>query len=166
LSVQSAFGCGYEGKVPPDRVLKIAEQFLNAGFRSISLADTAGHATPGQVKELFGGLFKLADDVECTCHFHNTYGLGLANCCAAMDVGVKFFESSVAGLGGCPFTKMASGNVCTEDLVHYLHRMGQRAEVSLEKLIEVARDMSRYFKREMPGMAYKIGLGEAGLGAC
>jgi hydroxymethylglutaryl-CoA lyase len=166
LSVQSSFGCGYEGKVPPDRVLKIAEQFLNAGFRSISLADTAGHATPGQVKELFGGIFKLAADAECTCHFHNTYGLGMANCCAAMDAGVKFFESSVAGLGGCPFTKVAGGNVCTEDLVHYLHRVGQRGEVSLEKLIEVARDMSRYFKREMPGMVYKIGLGEAGLGAC
>jgi hydroxymethylglutaryl-CoA lyase len=166
LSVQSAFGCGYEGKVPSERVLKIAEQFLNSGFRSISLADTAGHATPLQVRELFGGIFKLAADAECTCHFHNTYGLGMANCCAAMDVGVKCFESSVAGLGGCPFTKVASGNVCTEDLVHYLHRLDQRAEVSLEKLVEVARDMSRFFKRELPGMVYKIGLGEAGSAAC
>jgi hydroxymethylglutaryl-CoA lyase len=159
LSVQSAFGCGYEGKVPPERVLKIAEQFLDAGFRSISLADTAGHAIPPQVEELFGGVFKLASDAECTCHFHNTYGLGLANCCAAMDVGVKYFESSVAGLGGCPFTKVASGNVCTEDFVHYLHRLGQRPEVNQEKLVEVARDMSRFFKRELPGMVYKIGMG-------
>jgi len=66
----------------------------------------------------------------------------MANCCAAMDAGVSCFESSVAGLGGCPFTKVAGGNVCTEDLVHYLHRLGQRPEVSLEKLVELARDLS------------------------
>ena len=161
LSVQSAFGCGFEGMVAPERVLKIAEQFLNAGFRSISLADTAGHATPRQVEELFGGILKLAPDAECTCHFHNTYGLGMANCCAAMDVGVRCFESSVAGLGGCPFTKVAGGNVCTEDLVYYLHRLGQRADVNQEKLVEIARDMSRFFNREMPGMVYKIGLAAA-----
>jgi len=161
LSVQSAFGCGFEGKVPAERVMKIAGQFLDAGFRSISLADTAGHATPPQVEELFGGILKLAADAECTCHFHNTYGLGMANCCAAMDVGVKCFESSVAGLGGCPFTKVAGGNVCTEDLVHYLHRLGQRTDVNQEKLVEVARDMSRFFNRELQGMVYKIGLAAA-----
>ena len=161
LSVQSAFGCGFEGKVPPERVLEIAGQFLDAGFRSISLADTAGHAIPPQVEELFGGIFKLAPDAECTCHFHNTYGLGMANCCAAMDLGVKCFESSVAGLGGCPFTKVAGGNVCTEDLVHYLHRLGQRPEINQEKLVEVARDMSRFFNRELQGMVYKIGLAAA-----
>ena len=158
LSVQSAFGCGFEGKVPAERVLKIAGQFLDAGFRSLSLADTAGQATPPQVVELFGGILKLAADAECTCHFHNTYGLGMANCCAALAVGVKCFESSVAGLGGCPFTKVAGGNVCTEDLVHYLQRLGQRTDVSQEKLIEVARDMSRFFNRELPGMVSKIGL--------
>jgi hydroxymethylglutaryl-CoA lyase len=166
LSVQSAFGCGFEGKVPPERVLKIAEQFLNAGFRSLSLADTAGHATPPQVGQLFGGILKLAADAECTCHFHNTYGLGMANCCAAMDVGVKCFESSVAGLGGCPFTKVAGGNVCTEDLVHYLHRLGQRAEINQDKLVEVARDMSRFFNRELQGMVYKIGLAAVAPAAC
>ncbi len=157
LSVQSAFGCGYEGDVPPERVLQIAAQFLDAGFRNLSLADTAGKATPPQVTRLFGGILKLAPDTECTCHFHNTYGLGMANCCAALAAGVKCFESSVAGLGGCPFTKVAGGNVCTEDLVHYLHRLGSRPEVHLDKLIEVARDMSRFFARELPGMVYKIG---------
>jgi len=157
LSVQSAFGCGFEGKVPPERVLKTVAQYLDAGFRNISLADTAGHATPPQVERMFAAVFKLAPDAECTCHFHNTYGLGLANCCAAMNVGVKCFESSVAGLGGCPFTKVAGGNVCTEDLVHYLHRLGQRDEVQLDKLVEVARDLSRFFGRELPGMVYKVG---------
>lgn len=158
LSVQSAFGCGFEGPVPPERVLRIAGEFLNAGFRNLSLADTAGHAIPAQVERLFGGILKLAPDAECACHFHNTYGLGMANCCAAMAVGVKCFESSVAGLGGCPFTKVAGGNVCTEDLVHYLHKLGQRTDVNQERLVEVARDLSRFFGREMPGMIYKIGL--------
>ena len=166
LSVQSAFGCGFEGPVPPERVMGIAEQFLGAGFRNLSLADTAGQATPAQVGLLFGGVLKLAVDAECTCHFHNTYGLGMANCCAAMDAGVKCFESSVAGLGGCPFTKVAGGNVCTEDLVHYLHRLGQRPEVNLDRLVELARDMSRFFGRELPGMIYKIGLAQAAPASC
>ena len=158
LSVQSAFGCGFEGPVPEERVLKIAGEFLGAGFRNLSLADTAGQGTPAQVERLFGGILQRAPDAECTCHFHNTYGLGMANCCAAMAVGVRCFESSVAGLGGCPFTKVAGGNVCTEDLVHYLHRLGLRPDVNQERLVEVARDLSRYFGREMPGMVYKIGM--------
>jgi hydroxymethylglutaryl-CoA lyase len=166
LSVQSAFGCGFEGPVPPERVLNIAEQFLKAGFRNLSLADTAGHGTPAQVERLFGGILKLAPDAECTCHFHNTYGLGMANCYAAKEVGVKCFESSVAGLGGCPFTKVAGGNVCTEDLVHYLHRLGLRPEVNLDKLVELARDFSRFFGRELPGMVYKIGLAQATPASC
>jgi hydroxymethylglutaryl-CoA lyase len=166
LSVQSAFGCGFEGKVPPERVLKTVEQYLNAGFRNLSLADTAGHANPPQVEQLFGAVLKMAPDAECTCHFHNTYGLGMANCCAAMAVGVKCFESSVAGLGGCPFTKVAGGNVCTEDLVHYLHKLDQRREVQLDKLVELARDMSRFFGRELPGMVYKIGFAAAATAAC
>ena len=166
LSVQSAFGCGFEGPVPPERVLNIAEQFLNAGFRNLSLADTAGHGTPAQVERLFGGILKLVPDAECTCHFHNTYGLGMANCCAAMNVGVKCFESSAAGLGGCPFTKVAGGNVCTEDLVHYLHRLGQRPEINLDRLVELARDLSRFFGRKLPGMVYKIGLAQAAPTSC
>jgi hydroxymethylglutaryl-CoA lyase len=157
LSVQSAFGCGYEGDVPPERVLKIAGAFLDAGFRNLSLADTAGKATPPQVTHLFGAILKLAPDAECTCHFHNTYGLGMANCCAALASGVRCFESSVAGLGGCPFTKVAGGNVCTEDLVHYLQRLDCRTDVHLKQLIELARDMNRFFARELPGMVYKIG---------
>ncbi|MCF7686765.1 MAG: hydroxymethylglutaryl-CoA lyase [Cephaloticoccus sp.] len=156
LSVQSAFGCGFEGPVQPERVLSIVSQFLDAGFRSISLADTAGLATPTQVAELFGAVLAQDKNVECTGHFHNTYGLGMANCCAALEAGVQCFESAVAGLGGCPFTKVAGGNVCTEDLVHYWQRMGQRPEIDLSKLVALAREMSRYFNRELPGLVHKI----------
>ena len=166
LSVQSAFGCGFEGLVPAERVLAIAGQFIDAGFRSISLADTAGHATPPQVAQLFGAILWRAPDAECTCHFHNTYGLGMANCCAALDAGVRCFESAVAGLGGCPFTKVAGGNVCTEDLVHYLHRLGLRTDISQGKLVELARDMSRFFNRELPGLVHKVGLAATAPAAC
>lgn len=157
LSVQSAFGCGYEGPVPEERVLGIVRRFLDAGFRNISLADTAGHASPDQVERIFEAVLALDDTVECACHFHNTYGLALANCYTAMKVGVKSFESSMAGLGGCPFTRVAGANVSTEDLVHMLHRMNIRRDIHLERLISIAEAVSTFFEREMPGMVYKSG---------
>ena len=157
LSVQSAFGCGYEGAVDEERVLGIVRRFLEAGFTNLSLADTAGHATPHQVERLFGRVFQLGGAVEMACHFHNTYGMAIANCVAAMKAGASSFESSVAGLGGCPFTKVAGGNVCSEDLVHMLHRMGLRRDIDLAKLIDVASDVALWFRRDMPGMVYKTG---------
>jgi hydroxymethylglutaryl-CoA lyase len=157
VSVQSAFGCGYEGAVPQTRVLTIVEKYLDAGLKNISLADTAGHAYPEQVENLYAAIFRLDDSVECACHFHNTYGLALANCYAAMKVGVQNFESSVAGLGGCPFTKIAGGNACTEDIVHMLHRMNLRSDINLDKLIDTAKDVATFFNRDMPGSVYKTG---------
>ena len=164
VSVQSAFGCGFEGRVPPERVMDIVRRYLEAGLRSISLADTAGHAMPDQVERMFTDVAALDGSAGLACHFHNTYGLGLANTYAAMKVGVTSFESSVAGLGGCPFTKIAGGNVCTEDFVHMLHHMGQRRDVKLEHLISLAEEISRFFGREMPGTVYKVG-GFANAGA-
>ncbi|MDI6767926.1 MAG: hydroxymethylglutaryl-CoA lyase [Bacteroidota bacterium] len=155
VSVQSAFGCGFEGPVPHERVLGIVQRYLDAGLKNISLADTAGHATPDQVEKLYEAIFKLDSSVEAACHFHNTYGMGLANVCAAMKVGVQNYESSIAGLGGCPFTKVAAGNVCTEDFVHALQRMGFRKEINLMKLIDLAKDFAVFFNREMPGLVYK-----------
>jgi hydroxymethylglutaryl-CoA lyase len=157
VSVQSAFGCGYEGAVPPDRVLGIARRFLDAGLPHLSLADTAGHAVPDQVERLYEALFAAGPGVAAACHFHNTYGLALANCWAAMRAGVTWFESSVAGLGGCPFTKIAGGNTCTEDFVHALQRSGLRTDIRLDRLIAVARDVARFFGRELPGTVYRAG---------
>jgi hydroxymethylglutaryl-CoA lyase len=139
VSVQSAFGCGYEGPVPKDRVVAIVKTFLDAGLRNLSLADTAGHATPYQVEGLYSRLRALDEGVEWTCHFHNTYGLALANCYAAYRAGVRYFESSVAGLGGCPFTKVAGGNTCTEDLVGMLEEMGVSTGIDIVKMLEVGR---------------------------
>jgi hydroxymethylglutaryl-CoA lyase len=159
VSVQSAFGCGFEGAIPQERVLKIVAKYLEFGLKNISLADTAGYALPFQVKRMFEEILKLDPTAECACHFHNTYGMGMANCVAAMDVGVRSFESSFAGLGGCPFTKVAAGNVCTEDFVQFLHRIGERRDVSLEKLVMLAKDVAAFFDREMPGLVHKIGKG-------
>ena len=157
VSVQSAFGCGFEGPVDRERVLDIVQSYLNAGFRNISLADTAGHAHPFQVEDLYGAIRELDSDVELACHFHNTYGLGLANCYAALQSGVTYFESAFGGLGGCPFTQLPAGNVSTEDLVHSLQRMGQRKEIKLDVLLNVANQVSTFFHRELPGFILKSG---------
>jgi hydroxymethylglutaryl-CoA lyase len=157
VSVQSAFGCGYEGKIPEEKVLSLVNKFLENGIRDISLADTAGHAVPDQVERLFGAIIKSDPATECVCHLHNTYGLGLANAFAAFRVGVRSFESSFAGLGGCPFTAIAAGNVATEDLVHMFQKMNLRNDIQLNKLIAVAKEAAEYFKRELPGVIYKTG---------
>ena len=157
VSVQSAFGCGYEGPVPKERVVAIVKTFLDAGLRGLSLADTAGHATPDDVLDLFTRVRALDEGATWTCHFHNTYGLALANCYAARRAGVTYFESSVAGLGGCPFTAVAGGNTCTEDLVHALHREGLRTDIELSVLVDVAREVARFFGRDMEGSVYKTG---------
>ena len=157
VSVQSAFGCGFEGPVPEERVLEMVSAYLDAGLHSISLADTAGHAYPEQVEHLFSAVFKLDPAAECTCHFHNTYGLGMANIMAALRVGVTSFETSFAGLGGCPFTKVAAGNVATEDFVNALQLQDLRRDIDLGRLIGVAADVAGYFEREMPGCVYKTG---------
>jgi hydroxymethylglutaryl-CoA lyase len=157
VSVQSAFGCGFEGEIPPERVLTIVRRYLEAGLKNISLADTAGHGQPFQIQHLFGQILALDPAIECTCHFHNTYGMGMANTFAAMELGIRYFESSFAGLGGCPFTKVAAGNVCTEDFVHFLQRAGARKDINLDKLVTLAKEVSAFFGREMPGHVYKTG---------
>jgi hydroxymethylglutaryl-CoA lyase len=156
-SVQSAFGCGFEGPIAPRAVLDIVKAYLDAGVRTISLADTAGHANPRQVEDLYVSIRQLDPGVELACHFHNTYGLGLANCIAALKSGVTYFESAFGGLGGCPFTKVPAGNVSTEDLVHSLQRMGMRGDVDLESLTNTARDVGAFFQRDLPGLVLRSG---------
>ncbi len=157
LSVQSAFGCGYEGAIPLSRVLEIVDRYLDAGFSRISLADTAGHATPPQVEALFHAILRVAPDALCACHFHDTYGVALANAWAAMNAGVRSFETAFGGLGGCPFTAVAGPNLCTEDFVHLLQRIGQRPDVSLNTLIELAQDAEHCLGRTLPGIVHRTG---------
>lgn len=157
VSVQSAFGCGFEGPVPEAKVMGMVEAYLEAGLRSISLADTAGHAHPAQVSAYVIKILEKDPGAEITAHIHNTYGLGMANVYAAMEAGATAIETSFGGLGGCPFTKLAAGNVATEDLVHGLQRAGQRLDIRLDELIGVAQEVAMFFGRELPGCVYRTG---------
>jgi hydroxymethylglutaryl-CoA lyase len=158
LSVQSAFGCGFEGKIPEERVIGIIEKYLENGITMISLADTAGHAYPEQVESLITQIYKKSEDVNIAVHFHDTYGLGIANCYSAYKLGVKYFESAFAGLGGCPFTAKASGNVCTEDLINMFNRMGNREDIDIKGILEVSKEAEEFFGREMPSKVLKVGV--------
>lgn len=156
VSVQSAFGCGFEGEVPQERVLDIVARYFEAGLLKISLADTAGHAQPAQVEDLFGAIRAMQPDVQLACHFHDTWGLALANCYAALRAGVQSFESAVGGLGGCPFTAVSAGNVATEDLVHMLQRMGILPDIALAPLVDAAKQAETLVGHPLPGKIHSV----------
>jgi hydroxymethylglutaryl-CoA lyase len=138
--ISVAFGCPYEGHVPPERVFRIAKRLVEAGAQEIGFGDTTGMANPAQVRSFFpAARDALGGDVELTAHFHNTRGQGLANVLAALDAGVSSFESSFGELGGCPVPKGATGNVATEDVLSMLHEMGIETGVSLEALLDASR---------------------------
>jgi hydroxymethylglutaryl-CoA lyase len=137
--ISVAFGCPYEGHVPPERVFEIARRLVAAGAEEVAFGDTTGMANPRQVREFFGAARAALPGVELTAHFHNTRGQGLANVVAALEAGVDSFESSFGELGGCPVPAGATGNVATEDVVSMLHEMGVKTGVSLERLLEAAR---------------------------
>ncbi|MFV0297492.1 MAG: hydroxymethylglutaryl-CoA lyase [Hyphomicrobiaceae bacterium] len=135
----TSFGCTIRGKVDPDDVVKGATRYLELGADEITLADTVGYAAPGEIKSLFQRVVKLADGKPVYSHFHDTRGLGLANVYAALEAGVRAFDASTGGLGGCPFAPGASGNIVMEDLVFLLEKEGLKTGVDLEKYREARR---------------------------
>jgi hydroxymethylglutaryl-CoA lyase len=139
--ISVAFGCPYEGEVPPDRVFSIARRLRDAGCAEIAFGDTTGMANPAQVRDFFRAAGDELDDVELTAHFHNTRGQGLANVLAALDAGVRSFESSFGELGGCPVPPGATGNIASEDLISMLHEMGYSTGIELERLLACVRDL-------------------------
>jgi hydroxymethylglutaryl-CoA lyase len=147
--ISVAFGCPYEGEVPPERVLAIAERLAAAGCAELGFADTTGMANPAQVRDFLGLAFEQLDGVELTAHFHNTRGQGLANALAALEAGCRSFESSFGELGGCPVPKGATGNVASEDLVSMLHEMGHPTGIDLAKLLDCSREVQRVLGRPL-----------------
>ncbi len=137
--ISTAFGCPYEGPVPPERVLQIAARLCDAGAQEIGFGDTTGMANPRQVGELFARWREGLPGVELTAHFHNTRGQGLANVLAALEAGIDSVESSFGELGGCPVPAGATGNIATEDLVSMLGEMGIETGVDLGALLACAR---------------------------
>ena len=136
--ISTAMGCTFEGAIDPRRVLQLVEQFLARGADEIVIADTVGYTNPAAVKALFRGVLALAPaNIPVVAHFHDTRGLGLANALAALDVGVRQFDASLAGLGGCPFAPEATGNVVMEDLVFMLEAMGLHTGVSIDALLAI-----------------------------
>jgi hydroxymethylglutaryl-CoA lyase len=156
-SLSTAFGCPFEGEVPLSRVLELISRCANLGIYRLSLCDTTGMANPAQVQDVFAAVRSRWPDLRLTAHFHNTRGMGLANVLAALECGVDRFDASLGGLGGCPFAPGATGNVCTEDLVHMLDAMGYDTGVNMDALLAVSRDLPALVGHEVSGQVVKAG---------
>ncbi len=154
--IQCAFGCRYEGRVDPQAVLDLVKHHLDTGVEEIALADSAGMANPAALQELMVKVLELAGDHPVALHLHNTENKGLANVYAALQAGVRQFDTAFGGLGGCPFIKNATGNIATEDTAHMLHQMGFETSVDIAKVAAVSLEMQALLGYELPGQLYKL----------
>jgi hydroxymethylglutaryl-CoA lyase/(R)-citramalyl-CoA lyase len=158
VTIGASFGCPFEGAVDPDRVLGLAQRFVDAGVDEVVFADTIGVAVPRQMREIVGRALGLGPPIAV--HLHNTRNTGFANAYAALEAGAKSLDASVGGLGGCPFAPRATGNICTEDLVYMLEGEGIETGIDLGALIEVAQWLEGVLGRELPGQVYRAGVFE------
>lgn len=156
-AVATAFGCPFEGEIDIDNLLKIVGAYHREGVRHISLGDTTGMATPPIVTRTVEAIRARYPDPIIALHFHNTRGIGLANVMNGLALGVREYESSIGGLGGCPFAPGATGNICTEDLVYLLHECGYETGIDIEALTAVARQVQGVMERDLPGQFMKAG---------
>lgn len=156
-AVACAFGCPFEGEVPVAAALRVVEAYAALGIDRLTLGDTTGMATPPTVTALVRAIADRFPAMRTALHFHNTRGVGLANVVVGLDLGVREFESSIGGLGGCPFAPGATGNICTEDLVYLLEESGYDTGVDLEALIGVAKQVEALIGRPLPGQVMKAG---------
>lgn len=157
VSLSCAFGCPMEGDVPAEVVLDWAARFVALGARGITLCDTTGMAFPTQVAALTRGFRQRFAGTELTLHFHNTRGMGLANVLASIDAGADRFDASLGGLGGCPYAPGASGNVCTEEIVHALELMDYDTGCDLPVLLQAARRLPALIGHDIPSQIAKAG---------
>ena len=165
VGISTAFGCTLQGAVPEADVLRLATQLAQAGVDEIGLSDTTGMANPAQVGRLFKALFEEVGERAGAAHMHNTRGLGLANCLAAYEAGVRTFDSSLGGLGGCPYAPGASGNVVTEDLVFMFEAMGVSTGIDLPQLMAAREPLKAGLPGEpLYGMTPEAGLPKGWLG--
>jgi hydroxymethylglutaryl-CoA lyase len=156
-AIAVAFGCPFEGEIDPDALLRIAQRYLEIGCEGITLGDTTGMATPLIVHDTLMQLRDAFGPVPVTAHFHNTRGMALANMLEALRMGVTSFESSLGGIGGCPFAPGATGNVSTEDAVHMAHHLGIETGIDLDLLIGAALRLEAVLGRPLPGQVMRAG---------
>ncbi len=158
LTISTAFGCPFEGEVPAEGVVSLAERAAAGIPDEIAIADTIGVAVPTQVSELVAGLRRAIPATRLRAHFHNTRNTGLANAYAAVQAGVRALDASCGGIGGCPFAPAATGNIPTEDLIYMLHRMGLDTGVQLPALLDTSRWLQQTLEHAVPGMLVKAGI--------
>ncbi|MDQ6800842.1 MAG: hydroxymethylglutaryl-CoA lyase [Acidobacteriota bacterium] len=149
--VSTAFGCPYEGDVPPEKVLEVSARLLDLGCYEVSIGDTIGVGTPMQVQGVVGMLLQVIPASKLAMHFHDTRGTALANTLAALEMGIATFDASSGGLGGCPFAPGASGNLATEDLIYMLDHMGIETGVDLDRLVAASSIVGPYLDHPLPG---------------
>ncbi|HEY3100751.1 MAG TPA: hydroxymethylglutaryl-CoA lyase [Methylomirabilota bacterium] len=155
--ISTSFGCPFEGDVPLAQLERVVGRLVEMGARAVGLADTTGMANPRQVSRVLEHLIPRFPGVEWTLHTHDTRAMAIPNILAAMEHGVINFDASIGGLGGCPFAPGASGNVCSEDLVHCLHAMGVQTGIDLDRLLAVSRRVQEIVGRALPGQLVKAG---------
>src|SRR5438270_3728622 len=149
--VSTAFGCPYEGDVPPEKVLEVTARLLDLGCYEVSVGDTIGVGTPMQAQGVIGILLQVIPARKLAMHFHDTRGTALANTLAALEMGIAAFDTSAGGLGGCPYAPGASGNMATEDLVYMLEKMGIDTAVDLNLLVAASQIIAPYLDHPLPG---------------
>src|SRR5438132_11570386 len=149
--VSTAFGCPYEGDVPPEKVLEVTARLLDLGCYEVSVGDTIGVGTPMQVQGVIGILLQVIPAQKLAMHFHDTRGTALANTLAALEMGIATFDASAGGLGGCPYAPGASGNLATEDLVYMLDGMAIESGVDLNRLVAASSIIAPYLDHPHPG---------------
>ncbi len=154
--IQCAFGCRYEGKIAPSHVLDMVKFHLDQNIDELALADSTGMGNPQDVRELMSKVVEIAGDKPVILHLHNTENKGFANLFAALDAGVRYFDTAFGGLGGCPFIKSASGNIATEDTTHMLHQMGYHTGINIGKIVDISLEMHDYLGHQLPGQMYQL----------
>lgn len=157
ISLSTSFGCPMSGMTPIHELMHWIDHFVDQGVRGISICDTTGMANPRQVTEICEKAQSKYPNTQWTLHFHNTRGMGLANALAAVQAGIVRFDSSLGGLGGCPYAPGATGNICTEELVHMLDLMGFHTNMNLDLLLECAADLRTLVDRPLPSQVLLAG---------
>lgn len=157
VSIATSFGCPFEGEILESRIYSIVSSVIEREPNIVTLADTTGMANPKQVYDLMSGLIKRYPKQRFNLHFHNTRGMGLPNILAGIQAGVRSFDTALGGLGGCPFAPGATGNVCTEDVVHMLHSMGIETGINLDGLIIASSRLRESLGHELSSSVLKAG---------